>query len=257
MGAAEQLARREREVPLTAIFIALGRQSEVMRTALLLDRARQRTGRFLAPIYYRCRIDGDAEDLLQAEPLTPNADHGFIRMSLQPEALLKTVMGHPVTEALARRLHDNYRSGCRVTPDADLPWEQLPETYRRANIRTADHMPAKLWSIKVRIEGDLATWEPSDADMALLRQALEAPDDDPDLLRLVRIEHDRWMIDRRLDGWRAGTPCDNSRRVHPLLIPYDELRKQPEELKKDIDQIRETLRFVMALRGHDRINPAS
>jgi hypothetical protein len=166
-------------------------------------------------------------------------------------------MGHPVTEPLARRLHDNYRSGARVTPEADLPWEQLPETYRRANIRTADHMPAKLWGIKVRIEGDLAKWEPSDTDMALLRRALEAPDDDPDLLRLVRIEHDRWMIDRQLDGWRPGSPRDNARRVHPLLIPYEELGKQPEELKKDIDQIRETLQFVMELKGHGRGNRAT
>ena len=97
------------------------------------------------------------------------------------------------------------------------------------------------------MEGNLARWTPGDADRAILRRVLAAPDDDPCLLRLARIEHDRWMIDRRLDGWRPGAPRDDARRVHPLLIPYEDLRKQPDELKKDIDQIRETLHFVLGL----------
>ena len=244
---ATELERIEKATPFTAIFLALGRQSDVMRAALLLDRAREREGRFVAPIYYRCRLDGEAADLLEAETLPLSADRGFVRMSIDPAALVATVLGNPVAEALARRLHDSYRRGPSVTPDVDKPWDALPETYRRANIRTADHMPAKLWSIGVRMEGNLARWAPSKADRAILNRVLAAPDDDPCLLRLARIEHDRWMIDRRLDGWRPGSPRDNARRIHPLLIPYDDLRKQPDELKKDIDQIRETLRFVLGL----------
>jgi len=249
--ALERLARREQDVPFTGILLALGRQSDVMRSALLIDRARERTGRFLAPIWYRCRLEGDAEDLLQGDRPPLTADHGFIRMSLRPKVMIDTIMGHPLSEPLARRLHERYRRGQNVTPDADRPWTELAETYRRANIRTADHMPAKLWSIGVSMKGDLAKWTPTAADKVILRKVLEAPEDDPGLLRLTRIEHDRWMIDRRLDGWRPGTPRDNLRRIHPLLVPYEALRKQPDEIRKDIEQIRETLRFVMDL-GEER-----
>ncbi len=244
---ATMLAEAEASEPFTAIFLALGRQSEVMRAALLIDRARERTGSFVAPIYYRCRLDGEAEDLLQAESLALTADRGFVRMSLDPAALVATILGSPKAEALASRLHAQYRKGPSVTPEANLPWEALPETYRRANIRTADHMPAKLWSIGIRIEGDVSRWKPTKTDRAILARLLAAPDDDPALQRLARIEHDRWMIDRRLDGWCLGSPRDNARRIHPLLIPYEELRKRPDEVAKDISQIRETLRFVDGL----------
>ncbi len=239
----------EQATPFTAIFLALGQQSDVMRAALLLDRARDRTGRLVAPMVYRCRLDGEAEDLLQANRLPVAADRGFIRMSIDPAALIATVLGNPVSEALARRLHEGYRQRGGVTADADLPWEHLPETYRRANIRTADHLPAKLWSLGVRMEGDPAHWVPTQADRAILTQVLAAPNDDAALLRLARIEHDRWMIDRRLDGWTYGAMRNNTRRIHPMLIPYEALERQPEELQKDIDQIKETLSFVRDLAG--------
>lgn len=241
---AKRLAKIEAETPFTGIFLALGQQSDVMRAALLLDRAQDRTGRFQAPIYYRCRIETEAEDLLENARPGFDATRGFIRMSSDPAALVAMVLGDQVSESLARRLHAVYRKGPSVTPEADVPWDDLPETYRRANIRTADHMPAKLWSLGIRIEGDLATWAPTDADRAILTQILNAPADDPRLAELARIEHDRWMIDRRLDGWRPGSPRDNLARIHPLLIPYADLLKQPDEIQKDIEQIKETLRFM-------------
>jgi hypothetical protein len=50
------------------------------------------------------------------------------------------------------------------------------------------------------------------------------------------LEHRSWEIDRRLDGWRPGTPRDDRARIHPALIPYGELPDHVQEF--DRDQIR-------------------
>ena len=52
------------------------------------------------------------------------------------------------------------------------------------------------------------------------------------LLQLLKAEHDRWWTERLLANWRAGAR-DNARRLHPNLVPFDEL----DDFTKDIDKI--------------------
>lgn len=51
-------------------------------------------------------------------------------------------------------------------------------------------------------------------------------------LRLLKAEHDRWWAERLLGDWRVGKR-DDARRIHPNLVPFDEL----DEFTKDIDKI--------------------
>jgi hypothetical protein len=44
------------------------------------------------------------------------------------------------------------------------------------------------------------------------------------------------MAERRDAGWRYGATRDNQLRVHPLLVPYEDL--PPPEQDKDRDAIR-------------------
>lgn len=35
--------------------------------------------------------------------------------------------------------------------------------------------------------------------------------------------HESWVIERRSQGWTYGHPLDRVKKIHPNLIPYDEL----------------------------------
>ncbi len=51
-------------------------------------------------------------------------------------------------------------------------------------------------------------------------------------LKLLKAEHNRWWAERLLSDWRVGVR-DDSRRIHPNLVPFEEL----DESTKDIDKI--------------------
>ena len=46
---------------------------------------------------------------------------------------------------------------------------------------------------------------------------------------VARAVHAAWMKERLADGWRLGEKRDDGRKLHPCLVPYDEL---PEEEKR-------------------------
>jgi RyR domain len=62
---------------------------------------------------------------------------------------------------------------------------------------------------------------------------------------LAKLEHDRWMVERRLDGWAYGPARDDKRQLHPKLISWEELLKTfPAEAAKDTEQVWAMLRLV-------------
>ncbi len=58
---------------------------------------------------------------------------------------------------------------------------------------------------------------------------------------MARVEHIRWSWDRRLNGWIYGNVKDNANKIHPGLIPFEELPESEKE--KD----RELVRLIPAL----------
>ena len=57
--------------------------------------------------------------------------------------------------------------------------------------------------------------------------------------------HDTWAQGRLGQGWRYGAHRDDARKLHPDLVPYDEL---PEEEKEyDRQTALETLKLIHAL----------
>jgi hypothetical protein len=77
-----------------------------------------------------------------------------------------------------------------------------------------------------------------------------------ELEALARGEHDRWMRDLVRDGWRpTDGPKDPDRKLHPLLVPWDELDEV--EREKDRAPMRE-LPVTLARAGLEirRMRPA-
>jgi hypothetical protein len=62
---------------------------------------------------------------------------------------------------------------------------------------------------------------------------------------LARNAHEIWSQQRLADGWRLGTQRDDARKLHPCLVPYEEL---PESEKiYDRSAAMETLKVILAL----------
>jgi hypothetical protein len=46
------------------------------------------------------------------------------------------------------------------------------------------------------------------------------------------------------DGWSYGRQRDNAKRRYPLLVHWEELKKSPDQVSKDVNVVLETRRFV-------------
>jgi len=106
-----------------------------------------------------------------------------------------------------------------IPADFNKSWETVPETIRNANRKTADHFEVKLRAVGCQIVGK------SDCDPVRLN---------PDEVEiLAKMEHDRWWADRSLDGWRCGSQRDNKLKIHPDMVPYEQLLDEKKQLDRD------------------------
>lgn len=71
----------------------------------------------------------------------------------------------------------------------------------------------------------------------------------PELLtlteKLAENTHDVWAQSRISQGWKFGEQRDDAQKLHPCLIPYDELPDS--EKQYDRDTALETLRLIVKL----------
>jgi len=140
-----------------------------------------------------------------------------------------------IADVMPRALHDHYLTGLERqgagVPGTRRGWEELPENLRHASRASAEHIPVKLAAIGFRLEPEAGTSD------AMADEEIEA---------LSRIEHRRWAAERALAGWRHGRMRDDRARLHPDLVPYEELDDAARE--KDRDMVR-ALPEVLALAG--------
>ena len=61
----------------------------------------------------------------------------------------------------------------------------------------------------------------TEADKASTYESVEYVVDNPDAD--ASAQHDQWMAQKLADGWKYGRKRNNSRKRHPMLVPYDEL----------------------------------
>jgi hypothetical protein len=136
-------------------------------------------------------------------------------------------------EEMAPRFHAGYRktaraNGWTIQPHIDLPFEKLDVALKDDNIAAARRIPAVLALAGLGIEpvsGGSKSAAPDPRTLeAHLRHNLE---------RLAEAEHDGWWDFRRRNGWTEGSPRDDTRRVHPLMVPYAQLSKEAKDLDRD------------------------
>jgi len=131
-------------------------------------------------------------------------------------------------DRFAREVHEGYRRAERQRLEARdnmRDWDDLADEFRRSSYSQVDQNADKLW--KVGLELRRASEGETPREYAFEPDELEA---------LAELEHQRWMVERLLDGWRLG-PRDNAKKTHNLLVPWSELG--PEEREQDRRPIRE------------------
>ena len=127
-----------------------------------------------------------------------------------PEAVLRSGL-----ERMARQLNENYRAACGGNAPT---WEELSAFLRRSNMASADHLRTKL---RFLLDDDSLTEFTGEQIRQAYNRFLELKQTQPDLCR--RIEHDRWVRFHAMFNWRYAPKRDNSKRFHPLMVPFDDL----------------------------------
>jgi hypothetical protein len=155
-----------------------------------------------------------------------------------------------VTENLARALHENYMDNRKkgilaasqdgeevegTTKDFLVSWDALPEDIRRSNRQQARAIRRELASIGCRLEPQ-RDWR---------EQPLQLSSSEID--RLAGIEHDRWVAERKAEGWRLGSEKSPEQKMHPWLEAWDQLEDPKAKTQARADM--STLSFALAKVG--------
>ena len=63
---------------------------------------------------------------------------------------------------------------------------------------------------------------------------------------LARLEHDRWVAEKRRDQWIYGPAKNKALRTHPCLVKWEDTRLTPKEKAKDINSVKNIPDFLKA-----------
>jgi hypothetical protein len=76
--------------------------------------------------------------------------------------------------------------------------------------------------------------------------SIQLPKEIDDVLeQLAKNSHEVWAQQRMKDGWRYGPQRDDKQKIHPDLVPYEELPES--ERVYDRRMASETLKVIVAL----------
>lgn len=129
---------------------------------------------------------------------------------------------------LARSLHEDWLKGLskeqRQKNQKAKHWDEVDDDTRNANFAQALRIPSVLALVGLHpVPGDPL---PANDEASVRRTLYEHAE------ILAEAEHNHWMVERLLSGWRYARDRDDARKLHHLLIPYHQLPFS--ERKKDL-----------------------
>lgn len=266
-GLFERLKKRAAKAPICAVYVAIDLDHKPLGLAFAIRAMALRHGLFLAPIFV-CAQHGaglpvvrhgvgmvggpaDVQEEREKQATTEGklCNLRVVSFGSWPAAFDGAGMLEQPYDTQARRYHEEYsrlyaeaeRKKSGAVTGAVTRWADLPDQLRVSNRRAAAHMRAKAFAAGY----DLARWLASDEGYRVSHDLPPAAgafkdDADPDPM-MARLEHQRWMLDRFLDGWRPGGRS-NYYRTRKTLVPFDQLG--PDEVAKD-NAVVETTRVLM------------
>jgi hypothetical protein len=152
-------------------------------------------------------------------------------------------------ERAARLIHERYVA--TIDPQAPrspaaMPWAELNEFYRGSNRRQVRNA---LWMVEQIAGHTWNTWgsppaQLSGRDMAEkppLEQLALMGFDHYSAMSMARAEHEDWCRYYRRNGWKYGSPRDDSRKIHDKLVDWSVVESKPELLNAAVRSLAATL----------------
>ena len=63
--------------------------------------------------------------------------------------------------------------------------------------------------------------------------------------KIAKNTHEVWSANRMADGWTYGEKRDDEKKLHPCLVPYEELSESEKQYDRDTSM--QTLKLVVKL----------
>jgi len=213
-GAVEQFESLLGDTP-TWVAVLFEDEATALSAALL---ARQTMGDASVPIIVRTptasgigELLGGADDaVFPAYQVFPFLDH----------ACTPDVVEGGVREQLAHAMHDDYLLR-GAEGDYAKPWEHLTDDQRESSRRAADDTIAAFESIGCEII-PMRHWGAPALTLS-----------DAKIEILAAREHNRWLDERRRDGWTFGATRDDVAKTNPLLVEWPQLDPVAQERQRD------------------------
>jgi hypothetical protein len=152
-------------------------------------------------------------------------------------------------ERAARLIHERYVS--TIDPEAPrspaaMPWAELNEFYRGSNRRQVRNA---LWMVEQVAGHTWNTWgtqpaQLSGRDMAglpSLEQLALMGFDHYSAMSMAQAEHEDWCRYYRHNGWRYGSPRDDSRKIHDKLVDWSVVESKPDLFNAAVRSLAATL----------------
>jgi len=226
--------------PITVAYVCLADDASALSGAAMLQSLLRAVDIDQPPIFVRlreARVVAEGGTGRGLDALTP---FGELDTILKASEFLSNA-----PDAAARAFCEAYRASLSAAERDDpnnrsaFPWDRLDETWRQANRDAVAHIAAKLASAEIPPE----RWK-SVAGLPRIAETERLFRGHSDLEALARLEHERWMAQRRMDGWRRSeAPSKNeARRTHPSLKGYDALTEEVKEYDRVF--VRQTQRAV-------------
>ncbi|MBM4158450.1 MAG: hypothetical protein FJ216_06685 [Ignavibacteria bacterium] len=216
----ENIRELEKEAPFSVSFVSLNDDSYCLVMGRLLNRLF--TGRNTQIVVSMSPESGLGR-------FSKFSDKNYHVFGLMDAVCTKNVIvdDEESIDVLAGAVHEQYirreKLKGNVQGEHLKPWKKLNRTYKEANRRSAEHMFIKLRYLGVDTIGEEEI-KPEDIKIS-----------EEDTWILAKMEKKRWNADRWLDGWEYGQVRDNSRKIHNMLIPWEELSQ--EEKQKDANNV--------------------
>ena len=230
--------------PATAIVVAAGEGTRNLAITMRLRKFQMESLLLKAPIF----MHSDSRTSIAPSPLE-DLTGGVVSFGGQ---LLdaEDMELEDFYQSRAKAIHDGWRDSLGSQKGPENAWENMTTKEKRASYRAA------MSSVEMFYAAGLIP--PSGEVVAGLRAHPETVErilkDTATIDELWKTEHCRWNAERRAEGYSGhkGKPRDNEKKLHPLIIPCEDLTE--EQADKDRKNVRISL---VDGRARARADPSS